>query len=212
MTMFASQTSCWDMGYMGVASAGDPCDVLLQRVPHLVCCNDAFVETMLEQAGLEGVVLRFEVLRKGGEITGEVLVTLASSMAAQFAVQLLHGCCWGTKGVAPVKASLQPAGTQFQSAVRRASVGHGSESQGPNDQPVSLDQGATPRRRSLRRKGSNMSSDCERSTTAGSGSGSDDDAKTRTRLLLSPSLSPLSPSLSPSGRQLWADILSDDDE
>lgn len=210
--MFASQTSCWDMGCMGVASAGDPCDVLLQRVPHLVCCNDAFVETMLEQAGLEGVVLRFEVLRKGGEITGDVLVTLASSMAAQFAVQLLHGCCWGTKGVAPVKASLLPAGTQPQSAiVRRASVGHGSESQGPNDQPVSLDDGATPRCR-IRRKESNMS-DCERSTTAGSGSGSDDDTKTRSSsLLLSPSLSPTSPALSLVGRQLWADILSDDDE
>jgi len=97
----------WSMAQSLMGTAPwEPCEVLLQGVPEVVCSNALFVEAMLEQAGLEWAVRQYEVKHQIGRETGDVLVTLTSKNAAHQCLRVFSDCQWGADRRIHVRARL----------------------------------------------------------------------------------------------------------
>lgn len=74
----------------GLASDREEVEVLITGLPKALCA-EPFLETMLEQAGLEDVV----VSCSAGQGFGELRVLLLGQLAAERCVAHFNGCCWG---------------------------------------------------------------------------------------------------------------------
>jgi len=181
-------------------------DVLLQKVPAPICQSRVFLDAMLEQAGLEEAVVSVEVLRKHDRVTGELLVTLSSKLAAQLCVQMIDGALWtDARGNGPVRARLlarQPAAAEStESSLRQERI---------QDSPEAVSRsspGAGIKDDRFCGGAKSDASDSDEATTTGpepsspSEDTSDDDRQLS-----------LSPSFSPSRGARWADISDSEEE
>mmetsp|Transcript_91183 Transcript_91183/g.162372 ORF Transcript_91183/g.162372 Transcript_91183/m.162372 type:complete len:368 (-) Transcript_91183:240-1343(-) len=84
--------------------AKEKVEVFIKGLPKALC-TDAFLETMLEQAGLEEALLESKALT--GKFAGQARVCFTSRKAAKICIKHFNGRLWGTS-TEPVVATMGP--------------------------------------------------------------------------------------------------------
>lgn len=117
----------WDWYDCG-ASDAEPCEVLIENLPLIMCANEAFARAMLEQAGLEPFLLDVTMRKRHGRTMGELRVKLSCRMMALYCVQWFGGCQWErVRGAKEIHAAIVEDSQCETSTTNSASVTTGKE-------------------------------------------------------------------------------------
>mmetsp|Transcript_94805 Transcript_94805/g.204640 ORF Transcript_94805/g.204640 Transcript_94805/m.204640 type:complete len:297 (+) Transcript_94805:115-1005(+) len=196
-----------------------PTTVLLKGLPNGMCANSAYMEVVLDEAGLDGCYIEIKVTQ--GNPCGRAVIKFSSWTAAAHCIRHFSGCIWDEAGM-PVSACFAKTktstsngkkglGSRQTSAMSASASDMAASPSPPSASPkmasVAYEKAPTPSKGSLA-----SPSKAPRPTLAKQGSNEDSDGSAGSTRGSTRSAKSTSPSLSPQSRPLWADLVSDDED